>query len=122
MPSKRRSRRRRRQGTSTRLDCDQGWHLQMGWCFFTRDPFHDDDHRRDVWEQFRAQLMEHEPGDHFDPDGRPRSPGTRPRAWWDYEAPGPRAEDESELAALVRLDCATAEEKRLAQSAKEPVC
>jgi len=39
------------------------------------------------------------------------NPGTRPYAWWEFEAPEPRGETESEREFLARLDLLTPEEK-----------
>ena len=86
MPTNRHKRVRRR-ATASGASNDQLMHLAKGWCFFdpTGYPFEDDAHRRRVWKQNRKVLMERQPGPGFDPVGSPREPGTKPRAWHDYE-------------------------------------
>jgi hypothetical protein len=83
MPTNRHKRVRRR--ATAKGDTDQLMHLQKGWCFFTAYPFDDDAHRRRVWLANRKVLMARQPGPGFDPVGSEREPGTKPRAWFDYE-------------------------------------
>ncbi len=82
MPTMRKHRRKRRQAG---LTLDQALSLQVGWTLFERRPFVSDAARRQAWQEYRARCEEFEPGDDFDPFGRPRTPGTRPRAAIDYE-------------------------------------
>lgn len=89
------------------LTDDQTLHLLIGWCFNsfkyknTDFPFEDDEHRRQLWEHNRDYLVDKD----INYTGVcKRKPGTRPAAWWDYEAPEPRRDLESEEDYLRRLD------------------
>jgi hypothetical protein len=53
--------------------------LLHGFCFFSGEGFHSDEEaKRQAWEASRAELLREWIGRH---------PGTRPWAWWAYDAP-----------------------------------
>lgn len=85
MPTTRRRRNKRRQSG---LTLDQALSLQVGWTLFESRPFALDDARRRAWEENRERCMAFEPAPCFDPFGRERTPGTKPRAWYDYGGEG----------------------------------
>lgn len=58
--------------------------------------------RRAAWRKFKAALLR---------EWIAERPGTRPAAWWLFDAPEPREEHESEAAFLERLDLLTADER-----------
>ncbi len=60
--------------------------------------FRSNKERRRYWQEHRDKLLQ------------VVNQGTRPQAWWDYEAPGPKLPDEGEWEALARLGCLTPEE------------
>ena len=85
MPTNRRRKHKRRQPG---LSLDQALSLQVGWTLFDPAPFGSDAERRRAWAENRERCMAFEPGPHFDPFGKPRTPGTKPKAWRDYEDMG----------------------------------
>ena len=85
---------RRRSKKGSGLTENQLLHLLTGDCFDSMEgrapgfPFRSDDHRRQLWRENRHRLIDKDVGDD---DGLvKREPGTRPAAWWSYDAPEPR--------------------------------
>ena len=68
------------------LGTDVGLHLQLGWGMFS-EPFESKtcDARRKAYHEFKALLMRFEPGPGYDPIGTPRTEGTFPDAYYDFE-------------------------------------
>lgn len=62
--------------------------------------FDSEDSRRAAWQAHRAELL------------RMVEPGSRPSAWWEYEAPEPLCPGESDVAYLTRCRLLTAAERR----------
>jgi hypothetical protein len=80
-------------------DLEQYLELLMG----PRDggsAFQSDDSRRDTWRSHSAELM------------RLVQPGSRPWAWWEYDAPEPVLPRESETAYLARCGLFTESEQK----------
>ena len=100
MPTTRKKRKPARNPDATLRD-EQAMHLQTGFCYFgfqLKDtypkaqngfPFHDEAHRKELWHKHRKKLLLEEPilGTPYNPRGARRRAGTRPAAWWDYDAP-----------------------------------
>lgn len=121
MATNRRKIMRNRRGNIQNLTGPQLDSLLHGHDFF-QDAFKDDAERREAWELHRADLMAYWLQDldewlsagnvnrfgHPSPDG----PGTRPAAWWNYDAPAEPLEGETEVEYLHRLKLLTAAEKR----------
>lgn len=97
MPRKRVRSKKRNKGELTE---DQACHLLCGMCVWPEFPFKNEEERRRLWEQNRDWLITRcvAGGEFTD-----REPGTRPTAWWDYEAPEPLRAGESEYEYLKRL-------------------
>ena len=72
---------RRVQAEVEELDSMMKSHLTFGQCLLDGEAFRDEAHRRAVWEQHGAEIIE---------DYVLMYPGRRPSAWWNYEAPEPR--------------------------------
>lgn len=69
-----------------------------------------DESRRMAWRSHSSELM------------RLVQPGSRPWAWWEYEAPEPVRSRESDAAYLARCGLLTSAERiSLAQTAAQPV-
>ena len=86
-------------GGSYRLRLEQCLELLIG----PRDSlsaFASDQFRRIMWQAHSAELL------------RLVEPGSRPWAWWQYEAPEPARPRESELAYLIRCGLLTAADRR----------
>jgi hypothetical protein len=72
--------------------------------------FASDESRRSSWRSHAAEVM------------RLVYPGSRPWAWWEYDAPEPARPRETELAYLARWGLLTeAEQASLAQGRVQPV-
>jgi hypothetical protein len=72
--------------------------------------FDGDDSRRLAWRAHSSELM------------RLVEPGSRPWAWWEYDAPEPVRPRESDAAYLARCGLLTSAERiSLAQAAAQPV-
>lgn len=63
--------------------------------------------RREAWERHREQVL-----------AKPHNPGTRPGAWWKYDAPERPLQDEGQEATLYRLGLLTPEETVLLSRVK----
>ena len=105
------------------LTDDQTMHLLIGWCFNSVKyrgldfPFEDEEHRRQLWEHNRDFLIDKDVGNQW---LYTRRPGTRPAGWWDYEAPEPRRDLESEEDYLRRLDLLFPGEDEAIRGSKNP--
>ncbi len=94
MSNKRRSRK-----TGPALSENQALHLLIGICFDSHEgraldfPFRDEAHRRQLWNENRDRLIQKDVG----PGGGlvQREPGTRPAAFWAFDAPEPRQKIEN---------------------------
>ncbi len=75
-------------------------------------PFKDEEHRRQLWAEHREQLLAYKFGFTMDEKLGPREPGTRPAAWWNYEAPGPRLPGETQPEALDRMGLLSDDERK----------
>jgi hypothetical protein len=87
--------RRRIDRVTRKLSYAQHWSLFLGEDPF-RPAFASDAERRTAWELHRDEFG--------------ANVGTRPQAWWDYEAGEPRSETEAEADQLRRLGVLTPEE------------
>ena len=88
--------------------------LLKGWLWSrtVQGDFESERDAREAWEEHREMLMGfwlQSPEDFTWPDGwngwnasEPRGPGTRPDAWWRFDAPEPKPEDETETEYLKR--------------------
>jgi hypothetical protein len=80
------------------MDASDVYHAQTGKPFVKAgQPYLEDDPDlwQEVWEQAAEMLLAHWIGLH---------PGSRPPAWWEFEAPDePHGDDESELTYLDRM-------------------
>ena len=87
MPRKRVRSKKKNRGELTE---DQLHHLLIGLCAGDDFPFKSEEHRRELWERHKAFLITKD----LSPDDNlalvDREPGTRPHAWWNYDAPEPR--------------------------------
>ena len=68
--------------------------------------------RREVWCDLREQLLAEWVSEH---------PGTRPFAWWTYDAPEPLGEGESQVQYLTRLGLMDANERRRLDAETSPI-
>ena len=92
MPRVRRRPRRRR----NRWDDQHVMYLERGYSFFAGEGFRrnpDPELIKSAWADLGSDIMARWIVEH---------PGTRPWAWWQFDAPEPRKEDETEAACLQR--------------------
>lgn len=88
------ARKRRSKKGGSRLSENQVLHLLLGFCFNSFEgraldfPFRDEAHQRQLWNENRDRLINKDVGDGGGPVRR--EPGTRPAAFWAFDAPEPR--------------------------------
>lgn len=113
MPTNRRSRRRRRASAGT-LTVNQVWHLDYGRIMLDgpKFPFDSEEHRRACWEAHREELMAGQQVAWDLSEGTKPSPGWRPLAFWQYDAPEKPRNRELHVDALRRMGLLTAQEER----------
>jgi len=70
-----------------KLTGQQIYHLIVGYSHFEPFPFENEEHQRALWFKFRDQLIRLNWEKHYSSDPSRGGWGTRPAAWWDYEAP-----------------------------------